>query len=76
MGWVPFRATQASLHKILLKFYIIVFNNKTSVLVIEALDYGISRMIQNLTEGTVPFKIEVFKSSKQALAWLEEKPPQ
>lgn len=47
-------------------------NSKTAVLVVEALDYGLSRMIQNLTEGTVPFTIEVFKSLEQALAWLDE----
>ena len=47
-------------------------NSKTAVLVVEALDYGISRMIQNLTEGAVPFEIEVFKSLEQALAWLDE----
>ena len=46
--------------------------SKTAVLVVEALDYGLSRMIQTLTEGTVPFKIEVFKSMELALAWLEE----
>ncbi len=46
-------------------------NSKTAVLVAQALDYGLSRMIQLLTEGDVPFQINVFNTLEQALAWLE-----
>ncbi len=46
-------------------------NSKTAVLVAEALDYGLSRMIQLLTEGDVPFQIDVFNALEPALAWLE-----
>ena len=46
-------------------------SSKTAVLVAEALDYGLSRMIQLLTEGNVPFRINVFKTVEDAIAWLE-----
>ena len=49
-------------------------DSKTAVLVTEVLDYGISRMIQTLTEGKVSFRIEIFKSLEDALAWLEVEP--
>ena len=49
-------------------------NSKTAVLVSEVLDYGISRMIQIFTEGEVPFKIEIFKTMEEAMAWLEGEP--
>lgn len=52
-------------------------NSKTAVLVADVLDYGISRMIQILTEvAGVPFKVEVFRSLEKALAWLEVEPSQ
>ena len=47
-------------------------NSKTAVLIAEALDYGLSRMIQSLTEGNVPFLINVFETFEDAIAWLEE----
>jgi hypothetical protein len=50
--------------------------SKTAVLVTEAIDYGISRMIQTLTEGEVSFKVEIFHSMEKALAWLEVEPAQ
>jgi hypothetical protein len=49
-------------------------NSKTAVLVADTLDFGISRMIQMLTDGAVPFKIGVFRSLEEALAWIESKP--
>lgn len=51
-------------------------DGKTAVLVTEAIDYGISRMIQTLTEGEVPFKVGIFHSMEDALAWLEVEPSQ
>jgi hypothetical protein len=45
-------------------------NSKTAVLVDEVFDYGLSRMIQIYTEGEVPFKIRIFKTMGEAMAWL------
>lgn len=51
-------------------------NSKTAVLVASDLDYGISRMIQQLTDGIVPFQVNVFETLEQAMAWLDEEPIQ
>jgi hypothetical protein len=51
-------------------------DSKTAVLVTEAIDYGISRMIQTLTEGEVSFRVEIFHSMEKALAWLDVEPSQ
>ncbi len=47
-------------------------NSKTAVLVADQLDFGISRMLQQLTEGEVPFSIGVFETQEQAMTWLQE----
>ena len=47
--------------------------SKTAVLVAESIDFGLSRMIQALTEDVVPFSINIFKSRDLALAWLHGK---
>jgi hypothetical protein len=51
-------------------------DSKTTVLVTEAIDYGISRMIQTLTEDEVSFRVGIFYSMEEALAWLEVEPSQ
>ncbi|WP_319406812.1 STAS/SEC14 domain-containing protein [uncultured Desulfosarcina sp.] len=44
--------------------------SKTAILVASDIDFGIGRMISILSDGQVPFKIEVFRSLDQALNWL------
>ena len=44
---------------------------KTAVLVSKNLEYGISRMVQALTEiKDIPLKIEIFRSIEEAIQWL------
>ncbi len=44
---------------------------KTAVLVSKNLEYGISRMVQALTEiKDIPLKIEIFRSIEEAMQWL------
>jgi hypothetical protein len=49
-----------------------VSGSKTAVVVSQTIDYGLSRMISMLTEGQVPYMIEVFRSVQDANQWLEE----
>ncbi len=49
-------------------------NSKTAILVTNELDYGLSRMIQLLTDGSVPFRINVFRTLESAMAWLATAP--
>jgi hypothetical protein len=45
---------------------------KTAVIVDKNIDYGLSRMVSMLTDGRVPYTIEVFKSIDAAHQWLDE----
>ena len=47
-------------------------DSKTVIVVSETIDYGLSRMISILTDGLVPYRIEVFRSIEKANRWLEE----
>ena len=44
--------------------------SKTAVLVASDIDFGIGRMVSMLSDGQVPFKIDVFRSREKALNWL------
>lgn len=46
--------------------------SKTVIVVSETIDYGLSRMISMLTDGQVPYRIEVFRSVEEANQWLDE----
>ena len=47
-------------------------DSKTVIVVNETIDYGLSRMISMLTDGHVPYRIEVFRSIEKANRWLDE----
>jgi hypothetical protein len=44
--------------------------SKTAVLVASDIDFGLGRMVSMLSDGQVPFKIDVFRSWDKALNWL------
>ena len=44
--------------------------SKTAVLVASDIDFGIGRMVSMISDGQVPFEIDVFRSLDQALNWL------
>ena len=44
--------------------------SRTAVLVETNLDFGISRMVSLLTESSVSFEVNVFKTTEEAEAWL------
>lgn len=44
--------------------------SKTAVLVASNIDFGIGRMVSMISDGQVPFKIDVFRSLDKALSWL------
>jgi hypothetical protein len=45
---------------------------KTAILVLKELEYGLSRMIQTLSEcKAIPLEVEIFRSIEAALQWLE-----
>lgn len=46
--------------------------SKTVVVVNEDIDYGITRMIDILTESYVPFEVNVFRSWDEAVKWLKQ----
>jgi len=45
---------------------------KTAILVSKELEYGLSRMIQTLSEfKSIPLEVEIFRSIEAAFEWLE-----
>jgi hypothetical protein len=46
--------------------------SKTAIVIKEDIDFGISRMIAMLSEGSVPYRIDVFRSMEKAMEWLKD----
>lgn len=46
--------------------------SKTAIVVDRDIDFGLSRMISMMTDQTVPYRIEVFRSMDAAEKWLDE----
>jgi hypothetical protein len=44
--------------------------SKTAILVASDIDFGIGRMISMISDGQLPFAIEVFRSLDNAKSWL------
>ena len=44
--------------------------SRTAIVVARDIDYGISRMIALMSDGRVPFEVEVFRSPEAAEAWI------
>jgi len=47
-------------------------DSKTIIVVNKELDFGLSRMISSLTDGQVPYKIEVCRSIEEAFRALDD----
>ena len=46
--------------------------SRTAIVVDRDIDFGLSRMISMMTDHTVPYRIEVFRSMDAAKKWLNE----
>jgi hypothetical protein len=47
-------------------------NSKTAIIAAKTVDIGITRMISILSEGSISFKLEAFRSIEEAMDWLVE----
>jgi len=45
--------------------------SKTAIVVDRDIDFGLSRMISMMTDQTMPYRIEVFRSMEAAKKWLD-----